>query len=142
MGELCDLNMAPKKKTPAKKTSAKKPTPAKKTPAKKPTPAKKSAAKAKPQPKLRKGMKPGVPESSSGSAWEQQAMKISGSRKRKASDIVGSSDLHRGSIPAQGTKPLKKSKPAKKEKTVKSASVVPELKQILKTVQAALAKVS
>merc|ERR1712146_713013 len=120
MGNSAISTMAPKKKTPAKKTPAKKP-----------------AAKAKPQPKLRKGMKPGVPESSSGSAWEQQAMKVSGSRKRKASDIVESSDFHRGSIPAQGTKPLKKSKPAKKEKTVKSASVVPELKQILKTVQAA-----
>merc|ERR1711934_480246 len=117
----------------ASKRAAKKATPAKKTPAKKATPAKKSASKSK--------IAKRVGESSSGSAWENAAMKVSGSRKRKASSLVASDDFHSGSLPAQGTKPLKRnraSKPAAKKTAGKqAASVTSELKQIVKLAQAA-----
>merc|ERR1711907_842000 len=108
----------------------------KKTPAKKATPAKKS--------KVAKRV-----ETSSGSAWETAAMKVSGSRKRKASALVSSDEFHSGSLPAQGTKPLKRNRGSankatakKSEKKVKAVSVVSELKQILRIAQAALDKLN
>eukprot|EP00658_Telonema_sp_P-2_P036966 TRINITY_DN2663_c0_g1_i4.p1 TRINITY_DN2663_c0_g1~~TRINITY_DN2663_c0_g1_i4.p1 ORF type:complete len:142 (+),score=43.00 TRINITY_DN2663_c0_g1_i4:211-636(+) len=138
--------MAPKKKpaakraAPTKRATAKKATPAKKTTSKKATPAKRSSKKATPA--RRVSAKRKDPESSSGSAWEKEALKSSGTRKRKASVLVESEEFHHGSIPAQGTKPLKKGKKEtkKKAKTAKAPNVATELRQIIRAAQAALDK--
>merc|ERR1712153_82964 len=132
MANTAKKSRAAAKAAPAAKASAKKATPAKPTPAKAPP-----RAAAADKPKLRKGVQPGVPESSSNSSWELQALKVSGTRKRKASELLDSEQFHRGSIPAQGTKPLKRSRSKaeapeedtkKKKGGAKAVSVVAELR--------------